>query len=156
MPSILTSEQILALAPDAASARAGAALATGRKWTRLGGDGRAVWGECQGSGARPYQTRADLADLAAKCSCPSRKFPCKHGLALLLLLTTEPELFAAGEPPAWVSEWLATRPARRMPRRRHGAPKRARARWRAGSPSCRGGCAISCAAGSRRRRNGRR
>src|SRR5215207_7589452 len=112
MPSILTSEQILALAPDAASARAGAALATGRKWTRLGGDGRAVWGECLGSGARPYQTRADLADLAAKCSCPSRKFPCKHGLALLLLLTTEPELFTAGEPPAWVSEWLASRTER--------------------------------------------
>ncbi len=42
-------------------------------------------GLCQGSGRQPYQARVDLAEPAFKCSCPSRKFPCKHGLALLLL-----------------------------------------------------------------------
>ena len=47
----LTSDQVLALAPDAASARAGAALATPRQWVQVGADGeRAVWGECRGSG----------------------------------------------------------------------------------------------------------
>ena len=31
------------------------------------------------------QVQVALAELASKCSCPSRKFPCKHGLALLLM-----------------------------------------------------------------------
>jgi SWIM zinc finger len=43
-----------------------------------------VWGLCAGSGKRPYQTVVDLTGPAYKCSCPSRKFPCKHALALLL------------------------------------------------------------------------
>jgi SWIM zinc finger len=114
VPTPLASDQILALAPDPASAKAGAALATPRKWVRLGrdGGGRTAWGECQGSGAQPYQTQADLDDLATRCSCPSRKFPCKHALGLLLLLAAEPGRFATGEPPAWVAEWLASREQR--------------------------------------------
>jgi hypothetical protein len=115
----LSSDQVLSLAPDAPSAKAGAALAVARKWSALGGDGegRAVWGQCQGSGAQPYRTQVDLTDLATRCSCPSRKFPCKHALGLLLLLTAEPELFAVAEPPAWVTEWLASR-AERSERKR--------------------------------------
>jgi hypothetical protein len=122
-PQPLTNAQILSLAPDAASAKAGTALATAGKWRGLGGDGRALWGECQGSGARPYQTRIDLADLGSRCSCPSRKFPCKHALGLLLLFASQPELFAAVAPPVWVAEWLATR-AERAERRAppHAAP----------------------------------
>ncbi len=110
----LSSEQVLSLAPDASSAKAGAALAAARKWTGLGGDGegRVVWGLCQGSGTQPYRTQVDLADVASRCSCPSRKFPCKHALGLMLLLAAEPELFAVGEPPAWVAEWLADRVGR--------------------------------------------
>ena len=105
----LTREQVLALAPDAASAKAGGALAIDGKWGLLGADAQALWGECQGSGSKPYQTQVDLAALVSRCSCPSRKFPCKHGLALLLL-------YAAGNPrcvpqarPAWVDEWLKGR-----------------------------------------------
>jgi hypothetical protein len=117
----LTSDQVLSLAPDAQSAKAGAALAVARKWSALGGDGeaRAVWGQCQGSGAHPYRAQVDLTDLASRCSCPSRKFPCKHALGLLLLLTTEPELFVVAEPPAWVTEWFASR-AERSERKRRG------------------------------------
>jgi len=47
-----TAEQIVALAPDAASAKAGRSLATPSKWQNVGHDERAVWGECQGSGAK--------------------------------------------------------------------------------------------------------
>ncbi|HEU4565527.1 MAG TPA: SWIM zinc finger family protein [Gemmatimonadaceae bacterium] len=117
MTAALTSDQVLALAPDAASAKAGAALATPRKWVSVGSDGeRVVWGECQGSGAQPYRTQVDLAEPAFRCSCPSRKFPCKHALGLLLLHAASPALFTAGEPPAWVAEWLAER-QQRMERR---------------------------------------
>ncbi len=104
-----TVDQVLALAPDAASAKAGKTLAVARKWNSLGRTERAVWGECQGSGKTIYQTRIDLSEPAFKCSCPSRKFPCKHALGLFLLLVNQPELFAQQSPPSWVTEWLANR-----------------------------------------------
>lgn len=107
-----TTEQILALAPDASSAKAGQGLANARHWVTLGSDETAVWGECQGSGSKPYQTQIDLGEVAFKCSCPSRKFPCKHGLGLLLLLANQAAQFKDKTPPQWVSDWLASRSKR--------------------------------------------
>lgn len=107
-----TVEQVLALAPDASSASSARGLASSRKWPLLASQGQAVWGECQGSGSSPYQTRVDLSEPAFKCSCPSRKFPCKHGLALLLLYASDRNSFTEAEAPGWVSEWLASRAAR--------------------------------------------
>ena len=78
----LTADQILRLAPDASAAKAGQGLSTAHKWRALGRRETIVWGECQGSGKEPYQTQADLSEPAFRCSCPSRKFPCKHGLGL--------------------------------------------------------------------------
>jgi len=101
-------EQIIALAPDAASAKAGRSLATASKWQNVGQDERALWGECQGSGAKPYQTVIDLSEPAFKCSCPSRKFPCKHGLGLFLLIANQPGATVT-TPPDWAGEWLAKR-----------------------------------------------
>jgi SWIM zinc finger len=109
MPNILTAEQILALAPDPGSAKAGKGLANVRKWVALGRNDRAVWGECQGSAREPYQTQIDLGEPAFRCSCPSRKFPCKHGLGLFLLLASEPAGFTQSAAPPWVTEWLAKR-----------------------------------------------
>src|SRR5580704_10052863 len=106
----LSRERVLAMAPDPAAAKAGQSQAIRVRWTGLGHDQGAVWGECKGSGATPYRCQATVADGAAACSCPSRKVPCKHALGLLLLL-------AAGEVPAasvpdWVADWLTTRVAR--------------------------------------------
>ncbi len=111
-----TTEQVLALAPDAASAKNGRGLATRRKWVSLGSQttdsGRVVWGECQGSGKTPYRTQIDLSEPAFRCSCPSRKFPCKHGLGLFLLLAEQPQEITEAEPPDWVTEWIASRSQR--------------------------------------------
>jgi len=106
-----TAEQVLELAPDSAAAKAGRDLSTAAKWKNLGksGDSNSIWGHCQGSGSSPYQTRADLSGPAFKCSCPSRKFPCKHSLALILLYISQGSLFSEREIPSWVAEWLATR-----------------------------------------------
>lgn len=103
-----TTQRVLQLAPDAASAKAGQGLASPRKWVTSGADAQAVWGECQGSGSKPYQVQVDLSGPAFKCSCPSRKFPCKHGLGLMLLYAGD-QVPAATEKPAWVNEWLASR-----------------------------------------------
>lgn len=44
-----------------------------------------IFGECKGSGKSGYQTSVDFSESAPvfRCSCPSRQFPCKHGLAIL-------------------------------------------------------------------------
>lgn len=105
----LSEEQILALAPDEASKKSGKDLAVPGKWLRPGRSDGALWGECPGSGSKPYQTVIDTGNIAFKCSCPSRKFPCKHGLGLALLYSRQQQLFAEGAAPAWVSEWIARR-----------------------------------------------
>ena len=108
----LTMDSVLALAPDEASAKAARGLTAPAKWPTLGADDHSVWGECQGSGAKPYQTSADLNGPAFRCSCPSRKFPCKHGLALLLIQVQNPDLFNGKARPEWVTEWLNSREAK--------------------------------------------
>lgn len=99
----------MAMAPDDAAKKAGLSLASLTKWVAKGASDTALWGLCQGSGSKPYQTQVDLSDFAAKCSCPSRKFPCKHGLGLLLLYARQQAIFTDTSTPEWVTEWLQKR-----------------------------------------------
>lgn len=105
----LSEEQVLALAPDESSKKSGKELANPGKWVSKGVNELALWGECQGSGSKPYQTQVDVVNMAFKCSCPSRKFPCKHGIGLLLLHARNAKDFTVNEMPAWVSEWITKR-----------------------------------------------
>ncbi|MEU6505493.1 SWIM zinc finger family protein [Streptomyces sp. NPDC046942] len=105
-----TADQVLALAPDAASRTAGSKLGTAGPWSEAGSGEGTVWGLCKGSGSRPYQTVVDLAGPAYTCSCPSRKFPCKHALGLLLLWAGgDGAVPVSAEPPDWAEQWLAGR-----------------------------------------------
>lgn len=103
---------MLTLAPDASSQRSARSLANARSWTATGAaEPGTLWGECQGSAAAPYRTAVDLSGHPAyKCSCPSRKLPCKHALGLLLLWSAGG--VPAGTPPEWVRTWLTGRAAR--------------------------------------------
>lgn len=120
-----TTEQVLALAPDAASRKAGARLSAAGPWSDAGSSGEgAVWGLCKGSGQKPYQTVIDTKGPAYKCSCPSRKFPCKHALGLLLLWAAEGTSavrtvvdVGEGAAPDWAEEWLGGRRKRGEERR---------------------------------------
>ncbi|MFF4704143.1 SWIM zinc finger family protein [Streptomyces sp. NPDC001288] len=109
-----SADQVLELAPDAASRKAGSKLGAAGPWSGAGScEEGTVWGLCKGSGSKPYQTIVDLADpagLAYKCSCPSRKFPCKHALGLLLLWAGEDDTVpTVAEPPDWAGQWIAGR-----------------------------------------------
>ncbi len=84
----ITEEKIASMAPNQTAA------ANGKKISRNGGfvklecsqDGTFYMGECKGSGKSNYITSVDFIEPDApvcRCSCPSRQFPCKHGLALL-------------------------------------------------------------------------
>jgi hypothetical protein len=106
---VLTRGAIEALAPDQSALSAAAGLLKASKWPVRARAGDFVWGECQGSGANPYRVVADLTDGGAKCTCPSRKFPCKHGLALLLMGAERAADFTPGAIPDWVTEWQGRR-----------------------------------------------
>jgi hypothetical protein len=106
---LFTEEQVATLVTDAGSLKRGQELAGPAKWSQLGQSDVALWGACAGSGSKPYLTGVDLTGPAFKCSCPSRVFPCKHGVGLLLLFARQPQLLPAGTPPAWLAEWLEKR-----------------------------------------------
>ncbi|MFF3420163.1 SWIM zinc finger family protein [Streptomyces sp. NPDC002698] len=115
-----TADQVLALAPDAASRKAGSKLGAAGPWSEAGStEEGTVWGLCKGSGSKPYQTVVDIADSAGpayKCSCPSRKFPCKHALGLLLLWAGADGAVPSAQAPDWAAQWLEGR-------RRHAEDK---------------------------------
>ncbi len=120
----MAGEDVLALAPDAASAKAGRELANASKWQTLGSRDDAFWGECNGSGAQPYRTRVERVTSGYSCSCPSRKFPCKHVLGLMLLAANG--CVSAGTAPPWVIAWLESRAEKREPNAKaRAAPARA-------------------------------
>ncbi|MEV0613055.1 SWIM zinc finger family protein [Nonomuraea sp. NPDC050404] len=104
-------DQVLALAPDASSQKAAQGVSGAGKWSVRGTTGTVLYGECKGSGSKPYLAAVDLTEPAYRCSCPSRKFPCKHALGLLLLWSADgvPVREAA---PQWVTEWMEGRAER--------------------------------------------
>ncbi|MEY8320120.1 SWIM zinc finger family protein [Lachnospiraceae bacterium 46-61] len=84
----ITTELIERIAPNAS------AITNAKKISQKNGfvvlskseDETLLYGECKGSGKKPYITSADFIDPSApvfRCNCPSRQFPCKHALALL-------------------------------------------------------------------------
>ena len=92
----VTREQIEAMAPNQA------AVSNAGKISQKGGfvklahskDDTFYMGECKGSGAKNYLTSVDFIDPEApvcRCSCPSRQFPCKHGLALMFEILEKKE-----------------------------------------------------------------
>ncbi|GAB1150990.1 MAG: SWIM zinc finger family protein [Shewanella algae] len=99
------------LAPDQSSLGAAKKLLNTSKWPMLGvaSELNSIWGQCQGSGANPYLTMADVVDHGYKCTCPSRKFPCKHVLALMWIFSESQDSFNESTPPDWVGEWLSRR-----------------------------------------------
>jgi hypothetical protein len=94
---------IEAAAPDAESAKNGRGLVLKNKFLALhhSPDETLWFGQCQGSGKTPYLCSADFAvpdKPVYRCTCPSRKFPCKHSLGLLYALV-EGKKFTSAEVP---------------------------------------------------------
>ena len=106
-----TTKQVSDAAPDASSLAAARRLATPGPWRETGCNDVLVWGQCQGSGKTPYQVSVDVVAPAYRCSCPSRKFPCKHALALLMLWS-EGALEESGIVAGFAQEWAGQRAAR--------------------------------------------
>jgi len=105
-----TPRQVEQLAPDDRSIKAARKLARPGPWSDTGSTETLVWGKCQGSGSTPYQVSVDLTGPGVKCTCPSRKFPCKHGVALLMLWADSSGSVAdIAEPAGFAGDWAAGR-----------------------------------------------
>ena len=106
MALILTEQSVAEMAPN------DKALVDGRGLVKKGAlkklakneDGTLIFGLCQGSGKQPYQVSIDLLTggdrPTVRCSCPSRQFPCKHELGLMLAFVTNGASFPVADPPA--------------------------------------------------------
>ncbi|WP_280459598.1 DUF5691 domain-containing protein [Nocardia carnea] len=119
--------QVTALAPDTSSLTAARKLAG--KWSGTGWCGTTLWGLCKGSGRTPYQTIVDLSGPAFRCSCPSRKFPCKHALSLLLLWSGG-TVEETGETADFAAEWIGRRAAAAAAPKKKRVPSTAAAQQR--------------------------
>ena len=108
---MISLNKIEAIAPDQASLDAAKKLLDVKKWPVccVASDHSFIWGECQGSGSTPYRSCVALNDLGYKCTCPSRKFPCKHSLALMWRYSAKATEFSSAEIPEWVHDWSAKR-----------------------------------------------
>jgi uncharacterized Zn finger protein len=69
-------------------------------------DGSLLWGQCQGSGAKPYELSIDLGgdNPTIRCSCPVKPPPCKHTLGLLVHFLDKGTAFGVAAPPAELLE----------------------------------------------------
>jgi len=109
MASTLTEETVHRLAPDDAAIKAARDLVRKKSFQDLGlsADGTWLLGRCKGSAV--YEVSVDLepeSGPVGRCSCPSRKLPCKHALGLMLAYLGTPTDFPPREPAA---ELLAKR-----------------------------------------------
>ena len=115
----------LAAAPDDGVRKAAAALARPGPWSGTGASDTLLWGRCQGSAGEPYQVSIDVSAPAYRCSCPSRKHPCKHAVALLLLWSEgflrPGEEMPLDDPARRRARTLAERAAERAQRSAEGA-----------------------------------
>ena len=106
-------EQVEAIAPSAASVTAAQPLASPSRWQGVGADAQSLWGSCQGTGAEPYDTMVDHVQVGFACTCPSRKRPCKHAIALLLLWVRRQ--VAESVAPTKVEKWASRRASTSAP-----------------------------------------
>ncbi|MDR3094730.1 MAG: SWIM zinc finger domain-containing protein [Bacteroidales bacterium] len=100
----ITQQQIENIAPNADAAKNGRDLVRQGKFANLkiSADKTVIWGECAGSGKKPYSTSFDFSNEGnpvGRCSCPSRQFPCKHAVGLLYAYVQQADKFAAADIP---------------------------------------------------------
>jgi len=85
----ITKDFISSISVNDAAVKNGTDLVRKKSFIKLGIDenNTFIYGECKGSGKNPYICSADFIDERSpvfRCTCPSRQFPCKHAIGLLL------------------------------------------------------------------------
>ncbi|MBK7871018.1 MAG: SWIM zinc finger family protein [Saprospiraceae bacterium] len=100
------SHTLQSFAPDAATLERAREIAYVFRWEKMLGNEQILWGEYK-TGVDPFCTAVHLHHPQHTCSCPSRRRPCKHVLALLLLYLNGSDGFQVWHDyPDWVEKWL--------------------------------------------------
>ncbi len=81
---LMTIDDIKEKAPDRRAFAAAKKVAVLASWSSIGRDNNCLWGVAVGSSGDSYSVYVE-GNNTLECSCPSRKRPCKHSLALLIL-----------------------------------------------------------------------
>lgn len=105
----LNRESVRSYAPDEATFKRGLEISEKNMFTarHQTPDGSLLFGECIGSGSSSYFTSADFVREDAptfRCSCPSKKIPCKHVLGLLLSYLNDGAAFTEAPLPEDISD----------------------------------------------------
>lgn len=112
---LLSPADIYNLAPDKAAYGRAKKSANARKWRNLASTGKLTWGECKSSGAAYYKVVIDVTHPEKHkfyCNCPSRQKPCKHSIALAILVSEQSGAFRIAEGiPVEIKELLAKKNA---------------------------------------------
>lgn len=109
-------QQIASMAPNANAVNNARKISSGGGFvSRMRSEDDTFYmGECKGSGKSNYVVSADFIEgdqPLLRCSCPSRQFPCKHGLALLYEMAAGKD-FPPGEIPKDILEKRQKKEAR--------------------------------------------
>jgi uncharacterized Zn finger protein len=80
----ISDDDLRRMAPDASALAKGREIAKPKLWPTLGRDDNTYWGTCRGSDL--YEVYVRVPGLANGCTCPSGKRPCKHTIALAILI----------------------------------------------------------------------
>lgn len=117
MTLLWTYDQIRALAPDAATLQKARGVFYAKNWRSTEGNEHLLWGEYAATPTLIYRPAIDLRNARHACTCRAPHKPCKHVLALLLLLQDRNESFRVTyDVPAWVSQGLSATAAQPPPK----------------------------------------
>lgn len=94
--------------PDALTNEKAKSLKSTKFWRDLGSSSALIWGACKSNGLTFYNVAFEKKTQTFKCNCASRKYPCKHAVALFMLFSDQPNVFIVKEKlPEWISQWLS-------------------------------------------------
>ncbi|GJM41870.1 MAG: hypothetical protein DHS20C20_21520 [Ardenticatenaceae bacterium] len=111
-----TTEQILGLAPDQFTLRAGRGLANLQKWIALHQEETIIWGIHPIGRKKTGETAVYLPTFTTICTCNSKKSPCRHSLALLQLWQEQPIKFTSQLKTKTIAAWAHRQILKQQPR----------------------------------------
>jgi hypothetical protein len=113
----MTYDQIYALAPDTDTLQKARGVSyAGRKWQMIEGNEKLLWANYQTAPSLIHKVVADLERNEFGCTCRSPQRPCRHALALLMLLLRHDErIRVTYDPPDWVLKWKSNQNRKAKP-----------------------------------------
>jgi len=104
--STFSVEHALKLTRHAKTSRDALKMSKPSFWKKLHRSEKIIWGNFKGKTIQSYSCRVAIKErFYFHCNCSSRQSPCRHSLALLILVLEKVELFKLAEPNADFNNW---------------------------------------------------